>query len=115
MELMLLEVHCPLQSPQLGGFILFEPTHGNLEIRVRKEWPEVTDPVDREYLEQVDESFRSFQRDMGNAGALEFLEGLSNLLRLSGRLTLHHEAASMAHLADRLAESLLSPPTQPSD
>jgi hypothetical protein len=111
MELMLLEYHHPGECPILAGVFLHSSKTGELEFRVRRAWPEVLDPVDREYLEQADETFRSFQRDMGNAGLLKFLEQtLSNLLRLSSRLELNHDATEIAQLADRLAELLLSPP-----
>ena len=111
MELMLLEYHHPGESPVLAGFFLLSSQFSELEFRVRGEWPEVLDPVDREYLERVDETFRSFQRDMGNTGLLKFLEqNLSNLLRVSSRLKLNHDAVPIAQVADRLAEVLLSPP-----
>ena len=116
MELMLVKLHPPGESPVLAGFFLLETQRDELQFRVRREWPEVLDPVDRLYMESVDETFRALQRDKGNAGLLGFLEGtLSNAIRLSGRIKLHHEVGTIAQLADELAEALLSPPAASAD
>ena len=111
MELMFLEFHPPGERPVAAGFFLLETERDELHFRVRKEWPEILDPVDRLYLESVDQTFRMIQRDKGSVGLIDFLEStLSNVLRLSGRLKLHNAVLTPEQLANHLTEALLSPP-----
>ena len=111
MELMFLEFHPPGESPVMAGFFLIETQSDDLHFRVRKEWPEILDPVDRMYLESVDQTLRTIQGDMGSAGLIEFLDDtLSNTLRLSGRLKIYNAVLTADQLANHLTEALLSSP-----
>lgn len=111
MELLLLQLHNPGESPVLAGFFLYTPAHEDLQFRIRRNWPEILDPFHREYLKSLDETFQNLQNERGNADLIKYLEEtLSNVLRLSSRLTFYHEAATIAELADSLAKDLLSPP-----
>lgn len=116
MDLLLLELHNPSAPPVLAGFFLHEPKLDKLEFRLRRSWPELEDPFDREYIENIKETLRTLQHQKGNQSLVEYLEStVSNTLRLSNRLTFHHEAATLAELADRLAECLLASPAERSD
>jgi len=111
MDLLLLELHNPSEPPVLAGFFLHEAKLDKLEFRLRRSWPELEDPFDREYIENIEETLRTLQHQKGNQSLIEYLEStLSNTLRLSNRLAFHHEATPLAALADRLAEYLLAPP-----
>ena len=116
MDLLLLELHHPGTSPVLAGFFLIDTQNEKLQLRIRREWPEILDSVDREYLESLGPSLANLKEEMGVSGLLTFLdETLSNTLRLSVRLQIHHDGATILALADRLADCLLISPTPRSD
>lgn len=112
MDLLLLELHNPGERPVLAGLFLHEPLSDKLEFRLRHSWPELEDSFDREYMESIEETFRTLQNERGNQSLLDYLEStLSNTLRLSNLLAFHHQAAPIAELADGLANCLLSSPS----
>ena len=89
---------------------MYDPAHDELQVRIRRRWPEIDDQLHREIIELTDDTLKALQKEMGNAALLEYFENtLSNVLMVSNRLSFH-PAATIEELADRLAETLLSPP-----
>jgi len=70
------------------GVLLFDPSTGQLHSKIRQRFEGVVDAEEAEFLEALEQDFRSKIAEMGGAGFLQSLEdSLSNDIRLSERTT----------------------------
>jgi len=104
----LLEVALPGREPEPAGVLLFDPSEGRLEARLRRDWEQIAEPEDAELLELLDRDLEARVAEMGAGSLLEHLEDtLSNVLRISGRETvlLGNFDATLNRLYNRLVTS----------
>lgn len=83
-EYAVLQAALPGQPPQdVGVVLLYE---GELHIRLRRDWLEIADPAESEFLFALQEDLEQKASEMGGEALLAWLEdNLSNTLRITDR------------------------------
>ena len=85
-EYLIVELALPGGPQRNIGVLLRDAESGQVYSKIRKEWQDVGDPEEAEWLEALDEDFEAKILEMGGDGFLQHLENsLSNALRLSER------------------------------
>jgi len=85
-EYLIVELALPGGPQRNIGVLLRDAESGQVYSKIRKEWQDVGDPEEAEWLEALDEDFEAKILEMGGDGFLQHLEdSLSNALRLSER------------------------------
>lgn len=84
-EMRLLDLALPGQPPQTCGVLLHDPESGEISLRLRRDWEELTaDPNDLDVLELLAEDLTAKANEMGSEAFLGHLSNdLSNVIRIS--------------------------------
>jgi hypothetical protein len=85
-EYAVLQLALPGRPLQNIGILLFEPSTGGLNVRLRSDWESIDDPLDAELLSHLEEDFQARIGEIGGGPFLRELEdSLSNMLQLTPR------------------------------
>src|SRR5579872_1116652 len=85
-EYLIVELALPGVPQRNIGVLLRDAKTGQVYPKIREDWDEIEDPEEAEWLEALDQDFKSKIQEMGGDGFLRHLEdSLSNALRLSER------------------------------
>ncbi len=107
-EYAVLEVDLPGRPLAPAGVILFDPSTGEADCRLRRDWEYIAGAEDAEVLELLEDDLRAKLRELGPGNLLSYLEEtLSNALRISGReqVLLGHFEPTLNRLYNRLVPS----------